>query len=105
MIYKKYVIVFDLDETIGHFIQLGIFINLIENYIGKELTSSQQQKILHLYPELFRPGMMRIFKYLKKRQHSNIKILLTAQNYQKIPKYVLLMMYIIIKWHTIMYYI
>ena len=44
-------VVFDLDETIGHFIQLGMFINLIENYIGKELTSPQQQKILHLYPE------------------------------------------------------
>ena len=73
-------VVFDLDETIGHFIQFGIFINLIENYIGKELTSSQQQKILHLYPELFRPGMMRIFKYLKKRQHSNIKILIYTNN-------------------------
>jgi len=73
-------VVFDLDETIGHFIQLGMFINLIENYIGKELTSPQQQKILHLYPELFRPGIMRVFKYLKKRQHSNIKILIYTNN-------------------------
>jgi len=73
-------VVFDLDETIGHFVQFGIFINLIENYIGKELTSSQQQKILHLYPELFRPGIMRVFKYLKKREHSNIKVLIYTNN-------------------------
>ena len=73
-------VVFDLDETIGHFVQFGIFINLIENYIGNELTSPQQQKILHLYPELFRPGIMKVFKYLKKRQHSNIKILIYTNN-------------------------
>ena len=73
-------VVFDLDETIGHFVQFGIFINLIENYIGNELTSPQQQKILDLYPELFRPGIMKVFKYFKKRLHKNIKFLIYTNN-------------------------
>ena len=73
-------VVFDLDETIGHFTQFGIFINLLENYLGKELTSSEQQKIIDLYPELFRPGIMKTFKYLKKRQHSKIKVLIYTNN-------------------------
>ena len=63
---SKLVFVFDLDKTMGYFTQVAIFIEGIEHYIGRKLKKTEMYKIFDLYPEIFRPDMMKIFKYLKK---------------------------------------
>ena len=76
---KKKVIVFDLDETIGHFEELGRFIDglaaLHENKSFKKsyshnafdyITQKHFNEILDLYPEFFRPHIFSIFKDLLK---------------------------------------
>lgn len=60
------VIVFDLDETIGNFEQLGILWDALET--KKEFHKLSKQDIFHildLFPELFRPRFFELMKYLK----------------------------------------
>ena len=62
----KMVFVFDLDKTIGYFTQVAIFIEAVENYLKRKLVKNELYGIFDLYPEIFRPDTMTIFKYLKK---------------------------------------
>lgn len=61
-------VVFDLDETIGHFSQLGVFYDGLERYLDKKLPNNYLEKLLKLYPEFFRPGLITILNYLKKQK-------------------------------------
>ena len=61
---NKYV-VFDLDETIGHFILIrNIWSSLVRfinyNNINYSLTQDDFNKILDKFPGLFRPGILPI---------------------------------------------
>ena len=62
----KMVFVFDLDKTIGYFTQVAIFIEAIENYIKRKLIKKELYSIFDMFPEIFRPDTMSIFKFLKK---------------------------------------
>ena len=62
----KMVFVFDLDKTIGYFTQVAIFIEAVENYIKRKLIKKEVYKIFDMFPEIFRPDTMSIFKFLKK---------------------------------------
>ena len=64
----KRVVVFDLDETIGCFQQLGIFCDAIEKQRRKKLTRNDFMEILDLYPEYFRPHLFEIMKFLKQKK-------------------------------------
>lgn len=77
---NKKVIVFDLDETIGYFTQLGVFIKLVEDYTNHKFTTAQNHQLLSLYPELFRSGIMDVFKHLKKHKSDNTKIIIYTNN-------------------------
>ena len=73
--YRNKVVVFDVDETLGYFIEFGIFWNAISIYIkehkiGFELSQYEFNKILDLYPEFIRPNILSILNYLK---HKKIK--------------------------------
>ena len=59
-------IVFDLDKTLGYFSQIAIFFKGIEQYIGRPLKIEEKFKIFDLYPEIFRPNIINVLKYLKK---------------------------------------
>ena len=59
---NKYII-FDLDETIGHFTQLGIFWDAIQVVLNKKLNQSYINKLCNLYSKFFRRGMFSIFKF------------------------------------------
>ena len=77
------VIVFDLDETIGHFVQLSILDYKLRKHNNKDLTKDQFHKILDLFPEVFRPNIINIFKYLHKMKVKNngkIKIMIYTNN-------------------------
>ncbi len=51
------VVVFDMDETLGHFVQLGGFWDSLERAHGLSLHESHFVDTLALYPEFVRPGM------------------------------------------------
>jgi hypothetical protein len=71
------VVVFDLDETLGYFIELGIFWdslqtfittnNLIleENNTTSNITQYRFNQVLDLYPEFIRPDILIILEYIK----------------------------------------
>jgi hypothetical protein len=69
------IVVFDLDETLGYFTQYGIFWDSLANYMKiknkNNLTQSNFDDILELFPEFLRPNIINILKYLKnKKQHN-----------------------------------
>jgi hypothetical protein len=79
---KNVAFVFDLDKTIGYFTQLAIFMEAIEDYIKRKLKLKEFFKLLDLYPNIFRPDIFAIFRYLKelKLKHSYVKVLIYTNN-------------------------
>ncbi len=65
-------VVFDLDETIGHFKQFYCLYQIISKYAEKPVSQPSFNAILDLYPEFFRVGIFSIFEmlYRKKRQRT-----------------------------------
>jgi hypothetical protein len=59
------IMVFDLDETLGYFVEFGIFWNAIEAYHQTKLTQTIFNNLLDLYPEFVRPNIFNILKFLK----------------------------------------
>ena len=59
------VIVFDMDETLGHFVQIGSLCNLLEIYFKKKINQTEFNKIMDLYPEILRPNILSLLEYIK----------------------------------------
>ncbi len=80
------IVVFDLDETLGYFTELGIFWDSLEYYNrtkgNPSLSQSDFNNILDLYPEFLRPNIINILKYLKKKKESKCcnKIMIYTNN-------------------------
>lgn len=74
---RKKTIVFDLDETIGHFKHLKQLYQCIHSTSQQEFNT-----LLDLYPEFLRPGIMSIFELLaeKKRSGDLCKLLIYTNN-------------------------
>jgi len=77
------IVVFDLDETLGYFVEFGIFWDCLNLYLSKNNTEQHQQyqqyeeleqsefiHILDLYPEFLRPNIMNILDYLKNKKQT-----------------------------------
>jgi hypothetical protein len=62
------IVVFDLDETLGYFTELGIFWDSLANYMkitqNPELNQTHFNEILDLFPEFLRPNIINILNYL-----------------------------------------
>ena len=70
---KEYrVIVFDLDETLGNFVELGVFCDTIEKYNKKKLDFNEFYKIMDMFPEFLRPNIIKILSYLKEKKQKGI---------------------------------
>tara|TARA_B100000963_G_scaffold76770_1_gene64801 strand:+ start:85 stop:879 length:795 start_codon:yes stop_codon:yes gene_type:complete len=80
--HKKLVIVFDLDQTIGYFTQFAIFMEGLESYIKRKLKRDELFKLFDLYPQVFRPKMMELFKYLERIKKKNkwLKVMIYTNN-------------------------
>ena len=66
---NKKVVVFDLDETLGHFGELGRFCNLLDDYYkNPNKAYSIFNELMDLYPEFIRPNIMNILKYLLQKK-------------------------------------
>lgn len=63
----KKVIVFDLDETLGSFIDLDILWNTIQFICNKNNPISHYD-LFDLYPEFLRPNIINILKYVHKKK-------------------------------------
>lgn len=81
------IVVFDLDETLGYFMELGMFWDALKSYIKhKEIKKIIDQdlfnNVLDLYPEFLRPNIIGILNYLKKKKekkHCN-KLMIYTNN-------------------------
>ena len=67
------IVVFDLDETLGYFTELGIFWDCLKKYLKSEnnatiLSQTDFNDILDLFPEFLRPNIINILTYLKKKK-------------------------------------
>ena len=62
------VVVFDLDETLGYFLELGVFWEVLLLYTKTTglLTQEVFNQVLDLYPEFLRPNILAVLKYLKR---------------------------------------
>lgn len=64
------IVVFDMDETLGYFVEFGIFWEAIHSFFRTEMKmefvdSFEFYDILNLYPEFIRPNIYSILNYLK----------------------------------------
>ena len=50
---NKMVVVFDMDETLGSFVQMGIFWDALQEYFMHSLTDEDFFDVLDQYPEFY----------------------------------------------------
>jgi hypothetical protein len=81
------IIVFDLDETLGYFMELGMLWDGLKAYIkykkiNYQIDQELFNKVLDLYPEFLRPGILNILNYLKRKKEKNYchKLLIYTNN-------------------------
>ena len=76
------VVVFDFDETLGHFGQLGDFVTTLEEGFGKSIKREVLYKLLDIYPFTLRTDLFRILNLLKrKKQRGDInKVIIYTNN-------------------------
>ena len=76
------VIVFDLDDTMGHFEELYIFLGGLKNIIKKKITDKYVFKLLDLWPKFLRYGLIDILENLKryKKRYNNVKVVIYTNN-------------------------
>lgn len=70
------IVVFDLDETLGYFVEFGIFWEALNSYFKSVMNSYpldqiEFDEILDLYPEFIRPNIFSILNYLKRKMTSH----------------------------------
>jgi hypothetical protein len=59
------IVVFDLDETLGYFTDLGMFLDCLSKTLyNREIIQDEFNQILDLYPEFIRPNIIAILNYL-----------------------------------------
>jgi hypothetical protein len=76
------IVVFDLDETLGSFVEPGIFWESLERYYGHNLLPDHFYEFMDLFPEFIRPNILSILEYVqtKKEQHKCDKIMIYTNN-------------------------
>ena len=65
------IVVFDLDETLGSFIEIGIFWDSLESYYGHNLFKEQFFDTIDLFTEFLRPNILKILEFVKEKKINN----------------------------------
>ncbi len=75
-------VIFDMDETIGYFSQLGLIIDSLENHTKNKLKEPELYHMFDIFNNIFRPGIFDIFKLLKreKKKNKHLKIIMFTNN-------------------------
>ena len=63
----KKIIVFDLDETLGSFVEMNILWTTIQ-FVMNDTNPISQHDLLDLFPEFFRPHIFSILKYIYRKK-------------------------------------
>lgn len=67
------VVAFDVDETLGNFIQFSIFFHVLEEYFDKpDISYRYFNDLVDLYPEIVRPSILRILEYIQKKKNAGV---------------------------------
>lgn len=95
------IVVFDLDETLGYFVEFGMFWDTLKHYYKNTNLNPDKKsdlnpvfdqhlfnKLLDLYPEFIRPNILNILNYLKrKKQDKHCHKLMIYTNNQGPPEW------------------
>lgn len=65
------IVVFDLDETLGNFVEVSMFWDALENFYGSNLFNETFYDVLETFPEFLRPNIINILEYLKDKKKAN----------------------------------
>ncbi len=78
----KKIVVFDLDETLGNFVELGMFCDALSSYKNKDITDNEFIEIMDMFPEFLRPNIVSILKYVmtKRKNGKCSKIMIYTNN-------------------------
>jgi hypothetical protein len=71
---KKKIVVLDVDETIGYFVELGIFCDALTQTAWNNDHSAQYAHFNHLmdaFPEFLRPNILDLLRFLKLKKEAN----------------------------------
>ena len=76
------VIVFDLDDTIGHFEELSMFLGGLQFIVDENIKDTFIFKLLDLWPNFIAPGIIEVLKIIKKEKQRNncIKAIIYTNN-------------------------
>ncbi len=76
------IVVFDLDETLGCFVELGIFWDSLQKFHNRKLSDEEFFEVVNTFPEFLRPNILNILDYLvdKKKDKSCHKIMIYTNN-------------------------
>lgn len=66
-----HIVVFDLDETLGYFVEFGMFWSAIETFYGRTLTQNEFNDTLDIYPEFVRPDIIDVLTFLNTKKMQN----------------------------------
>ena len=78
----KKVVVFDMDETLGCFYQLGMFTSTLEDNLHRKLTNDEFNILMELFPLYQRTNIIPILNYIKKKkqEHKCFKVYIYTNN-------------------------
>lgn len=65
------IIVFDLDETLGCFTEIGIFWEALENFYEINLLNESFYDVIDLFSDFLRPNILNILEYVKNKKINN----------------------------------
>ena len=68
---KGKVVVIDVDETLGYFVELGVFCDALTRFAWNNDASAQYthfNRLMNAYPEFLRPHILELLQFLKTRR-------------------------------------
>ena len=79
---KPKVVVFDVDETFGHFAQFGLFCAVLDEYYKADISYKHFNDLVEIFPEIFRPNIIRILDYIRKKKDIGVcsKVMIYTNN-------------------------
>ena len=83
---KRIAVIFDLDETIGYFGDVAVFIEAYEKYRNKSISDEELFIVFNTIPELFRKGIFDIFRLLRNFKKMQLRFSKKLWNQKKLQK-------------------
>ena len=80
-------VVFDLDETLGSFVEIGIFWEALERYYGHNLLDERFFEVFDIFPDFLRPKLLTILEYLKDKKDRKVCDQIMIYTNNQGPKY------------------